>query len=172
MEPDALIRAQPSLALRTGGEEIPAPSAATEPVDSRPEPEIRRELETLWKRIRSAFASGRPDLAAGDLLYADGAAPPSPDEAKSLSRDRLPDLVRGQFLKLAWRADKPQLVGYYAETKVGDFKKSTVSLIAFVHHEGRWKFAPGPASIESVEIPKASRAKLLELIDTDSRLRL
>ena len=172
IDPDALIRAQPTLALRPEGIAGAAPAAGPGPVDPRPEAEIRRELEPMWKRIRSAFASGRPDLAAPDLLYEEGAAPPAPDEAKSLARDRLPDLARAQFLKLGWRSDKPRLVGYYAETKVGDFKKSTVSLVAFVHHEGRWKFAPGPASMESVEIAKASRAKLLELIDTDPRLRL
>jgi hypothetical protein len=140
--------------------------------DARPEAEIRKELESIWKRIRAAFAAGHPEVAEADLLYVDGASPPSPAEAKAASKERLPDLIRGQFLKLGWRADKPQLAGYYAETKVGDFKKSTISLIVFVRHEGRWKFAPGPAALSTVEVPKSGRPALLKLIDTDPRLAL
>lgn len=164
VDPAKLIESEPSLKL------APAPTA--EPQDARPEAEIRKELESIWKRIRAAFAAGHPEVAAADLLYVDGASPPSPDEAKAALKERLPDLIRGQFLKLGWRADKPQLAGYYAETKVGDFKKSTVSLIVFVRHEGLWKFAPGPAAISTVEVPKSGRPALLKLIDTDPRLAL
>jgi hypothetical protein len=172
VDPVSLIAAQASLALRPDGAVAPEPPAGAAPADTRPEAEIRRDLETMWKRIRSAFASGRPDMAAADLLFVDGAQPPSADEAKAAARDFLPDLARGQFLKLGWKEGKPHLVGYYAETKVGDFKTSTVSLVVFVHHKGRWKFAPGPAAIETVQIPRAPKGKLLELIESDSRLRM
>jgi hypothetical protein len=163
VDPARLMETEATLGLNPeGSAEIPsAPSG--DPGDTRPEAEIRKELESLWKRIRAAFAAGHPEVAAADLLYADGAAP---------SPAALPDLIRSQFLKLGWRADKPQLAGYYAETKVGDFKKSTVTMIVFVRHEGRWKFAPGPAAIETVEVSKTHRAGLLKLIDTDPRLKL
>ena len=163
VDPVKLMASEPSLKLTPGG---------AEPQDARPEAEIRKELESIWKRIRAAFAAGHPEVAADDMLYVDGATPPTPDEAKAASKEKLPDLIRGQFIKLGWHPDKPQIVGYYAETKVGDFKKSTVSLIVFVRHEGRWKFAPGPASISTVEVPRASRPALLKLIETDPRLAL
>jgi hypothetical protein len=173
VDPAKLIESEPSLKLAPGdGSSSPEPAPTADPRDARPEAEIRKELESIWKRIRAAFAAGHPEAAAADLLYVDGASPPSPDEAKAASKERLPDLIRGQFLKLGWRADKPQLAGYYAETKVGDFKKSTVSLIVFVRHEGRWKFAPGPAALSTVEVPKSGRPALLKLIDTDPRLAL
>ena len=171
VDPAKLIASEPSLKLAPGDESSPAAPSA-EAQDARPEIEIRKELESIWKRIRAAFAAGHPEVAAADLLYADGMSPPSPEEAKAAVKERLPDLIRSQFLKLGWRGDKPQLVGYYAETKVGDFKKSTVTLIAFVHHEGRWKFTPGPASIATVEVKKSSRDALLKLIETDPQLKL
>jgi hypothetical protein len=171
LDPAQLIETEAALRLNPDASPAhPSPSAPPgETADARPAPEIRKELEALWKRIRSAFAAGHPEAAAADLLYTDGVSPPSPDEAKAAV---LPDLIRSQFLKLGWREDKPHLAGYYAETKVGDFKKSTVTLIVFVRHEGRWKFAPGPAAIETVEVKKSSRAGLHQLIDTDPRLKL
>ncbi|HEU4338811.1 MAG TPA: hypothetical protein VFS19_01980 [Planctomycetota bacterium] len=173
IDAEALISREPSLRPVPGEPaESPAPPPAGEPQDARPEAEIRRDLVAVSRRIRDAFAAGRPERASADLLLEEGAALPSPDEAKAFARDRLPDLVRGQFLKLGWRADKPQLVGYYVETKVGTHNQSTVSLVAFVRHEGRWKFAAGPASIATVEGPKVNRAGLLKLIDSDPRLAL
>ena len=173
IDAEALIAREPSLHPVPGEstESTPAPPAG-EPQDARPELEIRRELEALWRRIRDAFASGRPERASADLLLVEGATLPGTDEAKALAKEHLPDLVRGQFLKLGWRADKPQVAGYYAETKVGVFNKSTVSLVVFVRHEGRWKFAPGPAAIATVEGPKVNRAGLVKLIESDPRLAL
>ncbi|HZL72697.1 MAG TPA: hypothetical protein VFC86_09570 [Planctomycetota bacterium] len=173
IDAETLIAREASLRPVPGDSaEAPATPPVGEPQDARPEMEIRRDLVAVFRRIRDAFAAGRPERASADLLLVDGAALPSPDEAKAMAKERLPDLVRSQFLKLGWRADKPQLAGYYAETKVGTFNKSTVSLVVFVRHEGRWKFAPGPAAIASVEGPKVSRDGLLKLIDTDPRLAL
>jgi len=176
IDPAKLLESEASLRLSPDGPQEDSPPSLPAPPgeapDSRSEAEIRKELEAIWKRIRAAFAAGHPEVASADLHYPDGMSPPSPEEAKAAAKDRLPDLIRSQFLKLGWPGDKPQLAGYYAETKVGDFKKSTVSLVVFVRHEGRWKFAPGPAAIETVETSKTNRAGLLKLIESDSRLAL
>jgi hypothetical protein len=166
LDTEATLKLRPS-----DSGEAPAPPPG-EKVDARPEPEIRKELEGVWKNIREAFAAGKPEAAAGLLVLPDGAKLPTADEAKAAAKDNLPDLVRGQFIKLGWRADKPQLVGYYGQVNVGDAKQSTIVLIVFVRKDGAWKFAPGPGSMSVVKVPNASRAAILKLIETDPRLKL
>ncbi len=147
-----------------------APEA--EPPDARPEPVIRKELDSVWKRIREAFAAGKPEGAADLLLLDEGAALPGPDEAREVAKAALPDLARGRFIKLGWRRDKPHLAGYYAEVNTGNAKKTTVALVVFVRKGGAWKFAPGPVSISVVELPPTGQAALLKLVETDPRLAL
>lgn len=169
LETEATLKLRPS---DPGEAPAAAPAKDGEKVDARPEAEIRKELEGVWKRLRDAFAAGKPEAAADLLVLEDGAKLPSADEAKAAAKDHLPDLVRGQFLKLGWRADKPQLVGYYAQVNVSDARQSTIVLIVFVRKDGAWKFAPGPAAMSVVKVPHAGRAAILKLIETDSRLRL
>lgn len=166
LDTEATLRLRPS-----DSGEVPA-AAPGERGDERPEAEIRKELEGIWKKIRQSFAAGKPEDAAGLLVLEDGARLPSADEAKTIAKDHLPDLVRSQFLKLGWRADKPRLAGYYGQVNVSDAKQSTIVLIVFVRKDRAWKFAPGPASMSVVKVPHASRAAILKLIETDSRLRL
>jgi hypothetical protein len=169
-ETEANLKLRPADA---GEAPAPAPAApAGEKVDDRPEAVIRKDLEGVWKKIRESFAAGKPEAAAGLLVLEDPAKLPSADEAKSAAKDHLPDLVRGQFIKLGWRADKPQLVGYYGQVDVSNAKQSTIVLIVFMRKDGEWKFAPGPGSLTVVKVPHASRAAILKLIETDPRLKL
>jgi hypothetical protein len=169
----ALIAEEESLAPFPEGSEVDFPPmpGADAGSDDRPDAEVRKELEDLWAALRSAFAAG--DVAAAEplLLMTDGKSLPSSEEAKG-ALAMLPDLSKSAFLKLGWRRDKPQLVGYYAETDLDVEDTSTVLLIVFVRHEGRYRFAPGPVSIEGVTVEKTDRNGLLDLIETDPRLQL
>lgn len=151
--------------------ETAPPAEPEEPPDERPEPVIRKELEGIWRRIREAFAAGKPDSVAALLLYADGVEPPTPEQARAAAKD-MPDLQRARFDKLTWSLLKPQLVGYCAELKPGDPKARTVALLVFVRRGGAYRFAPGPASVTVVEFPPVSADELRDLIDTDPRLEL
>ena len=155
----------------------PAPSSGDarkqeEPPDARPEPAIRKELEGVWRKIRTAFAAGKPGDAEEVLLWVDGAKPPTPDEAKTAAKERMPDLLRARFIKLVWSAGKPHLVGYVAEVNVGDAKKTTVALVVFARKDGAWKFAPGPLALEVFELPPTGQSALRKLVDDDPRFKL
>lgn len=166
------VETQPALKLfPSEAMEAAPPPAPEEPPDERPEPVIRKELEGIWRRIREAFAAGRPGSVAELLLYADGAEPPSPERAREAAKD-MPDLQRARFDKLAWSLLKPQLVGYCAEIRLDHAKAATVALLVFVRQGGAYRFAPGPAAVTIVEFPRVSQQELHDLIDTDPRLEL
>jgi hypothetical protein len=170
----ALLEKEPTLALRPkdGDEAPPAPPAPKgEAPDARPEAEIRKELEGIWRKVRAAFAAGKPGDAADVLLWVDGATEPGPDEAKAAAK-AMPDLARGRFIKLAWSAGKPHLAGYIAEVDLGNAKKTTVAFITFVRKDGAWKLAPGPRTLELIVLPPTGQAALRTLVDTDPRFGL
>jgi hypothetical protein len=163
------------LALRPAeGGEAPPPAGAPagEPPDTRPEAEIRKELEGIWRRIRSAFAAGKPETVEDLLLWVDGAKPPSPDEAREAATNRMPDLARSRFIKLVWSAEKPHLAGYVAEVNLGNAKQTTVALIVFARKGGAWTFAPGPLALEIFQLPPTGQAALRKLVDSDPRFKL
>jgi hypothetical protein len=173
-----LIETKETLRLRPA-EDGAAPSPPSgnagkqeEAPDARPEPVIRKELEGIWRKIRSAFAAGKPDAAKDLLLWVDGATPPTPEEAKKAAKEHMPDLLRARFIKLVWSVEKPHLVGYVAEVNVGNAKKTTVALVVFARKDGAWKFAPGPLALEVIELPPTGQAALRKLVDTDPRFKL
>jgi len=150
--------------------DLPAPPAG--PVgDERPDADIRPELEALWGRIRDALARGAVEEASADIELTDGRTMLPAEEAPALV-SQMPDLAKCSFLKLGWRRDKPRIVGYNTEGDLDDAGRSTVILIVFVRPDDRWKFAPGPTSIEKVTVEKTDREGLLRLIETDRRLQL
>lgn len=161
------VETQPVLKLFPPGETMmPPPEEPEEPPDERPEPAIRKELEGIWKRLRDAFAAGKPESVTDLLLLAEGVEPPTPEQARDVAKD-MPDLSRARFDKLAWHPLKPRLVGYYAIRP-----PSTVLLIVFVRKDGAYRFAPGPGAMEVVEFPPVSPDELRDLIDTEPRLEL
>gem|GEM_PF-4614377 len=173
-----MVAEEASLGLRPAGDgerdAAPPPAAAApkgEPPDTRDERVIRRELEGIWRKIRAAFASGKPGNAADVLLWVDGAKEPAPDEAKEAAK-AMPDLARGRFIKLVWSVEKPHVVGYVAEVALGDAKKTTVALVVFARKDGAWKFAPGPLALEIITLPPTGQAALRAFVDTDPRFRL
>ncbi len=166
------VETQPVLRLFPPGEPLaPPPPAPEEPPDERPEPVIRKELEGIWRRIREAFAAGRPESVAPLLLYEEGAAPPTPEQAREAAKE-MPDLQRARFDKLVWSLLKPQLLGYCAEIRLDPSKAATVALLVFVRKDGAYRFAPGPAAVTILEFPRVSPEELRDLIDTDPRLEL
>lgn len=168
----AEVDGQPALKLFPAGEMLGEPPPPdVEPPDERPEADIRKELEGIWKRIRDAFAAGKPEGVEDLLLYAEGVESPTSAEAKDAAKE-LPDLARGRFIRLAWHPDKPRLVGYYAEIKPGNAKITTVALLVFVRKDGAYRFAPGPGALTVVELPPTSQAKLKALCAGDPRLKL
>ena len=176
---DAAIRkrvdAEESLRLRPAeeGETPPpvAPAAKGEAPDVRPEAEIRKELESVWRKIRDAFAAGKPGDAEDVLLWVDGATPPSPDDARAAAKV-LPDLARARFVKLVWGVRKPHLVGYVAEVGMGNAKQTSVALLVFVRKDGAYKIAPGPLTMEIIQLPPTGQAALKKLVETDPRFKL
>lgn len=176
---DAAIRkradAEESLRLRPAEEgEAPPPAASAakgEAPDARPEAEIRKELEGVWRKIRDAFAAGKPGDAEALLLWVDGATPPSPDDARAAAK-AMPDLARSRFIKLLWSVEKPHLAGYVAEVDLGNAKQTTVAIIAFVRKDGAYKIAPGPLTMEIIQLPPTGQAALKKLVETDPRFKL
>jgi len=166
---EAILRLRPA---EEGEAPPPAPAPKGEAPDARPEPVIRKELEGIWKKIRGAFAAGKPEAARDVLLWPDGAAPPTPDEARTAAKDVMPDLARARFIKLVWSVEKPHLVGYVAEVNLGEAKRTTVALVVFARKDGAWKFAPGPLALEVFELPPTGQAALLKLVETDPRFKL
>jgi hypothetical protein len=134
------VATQPVLKLFPPTEmtDAPPPPAPTEPPDERPEAEIRKDLEALWKA----------------------------------ERVRLPELARTRFVKLVWSAAKPHLVGYCAETNLGDAKATTVTMAVFLRENGAWRFEGGPAAVEVVHLPPTAHARLAAAVDAHPRLKL
>lgn len=166
------VETQPALKLFPAeAMEAAPPAAPEEPPDERPEAVIRKELEGIWRRIREAFAAGKPGSVAELLLYADGVEPPTPEQAREAAKE-MPDLQRARFDKLVWSLPKPQLIGYCAEIRLEHAKAATVALLVFVRKDGAYRFAPGPAAVTIVEFPRVSPQELHDLIDTDPRLEL
>ena len=172
LDPEALLFSTPSLRLfPTPGGDAPGPPPAAEAPDARPEPLIRKELQAVWKKIREAWAAGTPEEADAVQVW-EGERRPSADEARTAARERMPDLGRSRFIKLVWSEAKPHFCGYVAEVNLGNAKKTTLALIVFVRRDGAWKFAPGPASTEGVELPPTSQAKQKQVVESDPRFRL
>lgn len=170
-DPERLLATQPMLRLFPPpfGEAPATPEDAAG--DARPEPVIRKELEGVWKRVRDAWAAGTPEKADEVQIW-EGDKRPSPDEARAAARERMPDLSRARFIKLVWSERKPHLAGYVAEVNVGNAKKTTLAMIVFARQEGVWKFVPGPASIEAVELPPTGQAKQKQVVESDPRFKL
>ena len=87
-------------------------------------------------------------------------------------RVRLPELARTRFIKLVWNAEKPHLVGYCAETNVGDATATTVTMAVFLREAGAWRFEGGPAAVEVVKLPPTAHARLASAVDAHPRLKL